>query len=137
MKVSVDRRYTVCRKLGLRKIICHVVELDDKSAFEVLLTEICKENVLILSKRQEPLESISVTVVRGPTELAFKISKSAEYICKRLSLLELRELLKRVFVMIECGCVTSIFIPSLIEFAHNTLPRALWIFNDTISRPFV
>ena len=33
------RRYNACRTLGFRKIICHVVEMDDKSAFEVSLTE--------------------------------------------------------------------------------------------------
>jgi ParB family chromosome partitioning protein len=37
--VSGNRRYIACKNLGLRKIICHIVELDDKTAFEVLLTE--------------------------------------------------------------------------------------------------
>ena len=92
------RRYDACRKLGHRKIICHVVELDDKSAFEVSLIE------NIQRKSLDPIEEarafrnyVEVRGWGGLTELATKISKSTAYICKRLSLLELPEqLLKQV-----------------------------------------
>ena len=96
--IAGGRRYNACRKLGLRKIICHVVELDDKSAFEMSLIENIQRRSL------DPIEEArafkSYVDDRGwgsLTELASKISKSTAYICKRLSLLELpEELLKQV-----------------------------------------
>lgn len=92
------RRYSACRALGFRKIICHVAELDDKTAFEVSLTE----NIQRMSLN--PIEEARAfkTYVDnfgwgGLTELASKISKSNAYVCKRLSLLELpAELLDRI-----------------------------------------
>jgi ParB family chromosome partitioning protein len=92
------RRYNACRKLGLRKIICHVVELDDKSAFEVSLIENIQRRSL------DPIEEarafrnyVEDRGWGGLTELASKISKSTAYICKRLSMLDLpEELLKQV-----------------------------------------
>ena len=92
------RRYNACRKLRFRKIICHVVELDDKSAFEVSLIE------NIQRRNLDPIEEARAfrSYVRdrgwgGLTELASKISKSTANICKRLSLLELpEELLEQV-----------------------------------------
>jgi ParB family transcriptional regulator, chromosome partitioning protein len=84
------RRYNACRALGFRKIICHVVELDDKSAFEVSLTE------NIQRKSLDPIEEARAfkTYVDeygwgGISDLATKISKSTSYVYKRLSLLEL------------------------------------------------
>jgi ParB family transcriptional regulator, chromosome partitioning protein len=37
--VAGNRRYHACRKLGWRKISCHIVELDDKIAYEVSMIE--------------------------------------------------------------------------------------------------
>ena len=37
--VAGNRRYFACKKLGIKKIPCHVVELDDKEAFEFSLVE--------------------------------------------------------------------------------------------------
>ena len=37
--VAGNRRFNACKKLGWRKISCHLVELDDKSAFEVSIIE--------------------------------------------------------------------------------------------------
>lgn len=92
------RRYSACRALGLRKIICHVVELDDKSAFEVSLTENIQRRSL------DPIEEARAFKAYvddlgwgGLTELASKISKSPAYVCKRLALLNLPdELLEKV-----------------------------------------
>ena len=33
--VAGNRRFESCKKLGWKKIICHIVELDDKEAFEL------------------------------------------------------------------------------------------------------
>jgi ParB family transcriptional regulator, chromosome partitioning protein len=38
--VAGNRRYCACKSLGWKKIPCHIIELDDKEAFEVsLMTE--------------------------------------------------------------------------------------------------
>jgi ParB family transcriptional regulator, chromosome partitioning protein len=92
------RRYDACKKLGLRKIICHVVELDDKSAFELSLIENIQRKSLDPIEEARAFRNYVEDRGRGGlTELASKISKSTSYICKRLSLLELpEELLKQV-----------------------------------------
>jgi ParB family transcriptional regulator, chromosome partitioning protein len=84
------RRYSACRALGLRKIICHVVELDDKSAFEVSLIE------NVQRKSLDPIEEARAFKIYvdeygwgGISDLASRISKSTAYVCKRLSLLDL------------------------------------------------
>lgn len=88
--VAGCRRYRACRTLGFRKIICHIIELDDKAAFEVSLIE----NIQRMSL--DPIEEarafkayVDEFGCGGLTELANKISKSTAYICKRLSLLDL------------------------------------------------
>src|SRR5215471_13324631 len=37
--VAGNRRFYACRALGWKKIACHIIELDDKQAFEVSLIE--------------------------------------------------------------------------------------------------
>jgi len=37
--VAGNRRYCACKDLGWKKIACHILELDDKQAFEVSLIE--------------------------------------------------------------------------------------------------
>lgn len=90
--VAGCRRYNACRKLGLRKIICHVVELDDKSAFELSLTENIQRRSLDPIEEARAFKNyVDNHGWGGLTELASKISKSTSYVCKRLSLLELPE----------------------------------------------
>lgn len=88
--VSGNRRYSACKVLGLRKIACHVVELDDKTAFEVLLTENIQRKTL------DPLEEAKAFRLYvqdfgfgGINDLAKRIGKSSSYVCKRLNLLDL------------------------------------------------
>lgn len=84
------RRYGACRALGLRKIICHVVEMDDKSAFEVSLTEnIQRRSLDPIEEARAFKKYVDDLGWGGLTELASKISKSPAYVCKRLALLNL------------------------------------------------
>ena len=76
--------------MGWRKITCHVVELDDKEAFEVSLTENVQRKTL------NPLEEARAfkTYVSdfgwgGASDLAIRLGKSASYVTKRIRLLEL------------------------------------------------
>ena len=84
------RRFNACKIIGLRKIICHIVELDDRSAFEVSLIE------NIQRKSLDPIEEarafrnyVDDYGWGGISDLAATISKSSSYVCKRLSLLNL------------------------------------------------
>ena len=88
--VAGNRRYNACKILGWRKITCHVVESDDKEAFEVSLTENVQRKTL------NPLEEARAfkTYVSdfgwgGASDLAIRLGKSASYVTKRIRLLEL------------------------------------------------
>lgn len=88
--VAGNRRYFACKKLGIRKIPCHVVELDDKEAFEFSLVENVQRCTL------NPLEEANAFrkyVERygwgGTSDLAHILSKSVSYITKRIKLLDL------------------------------------------------
>jgi ParB family transcriptional regulator, chromosome partitioning protein len=93
--VAGNRRYDACKKLGWKKILSHIVELDDKSSFEVTLIENIQRRTL------NPIEEalafkkyVSDFGWGGVSDLAQKISKSPRYVCRRLKLLELpREVL--------------------------------------------
>jgi ParB family chromosome partitioning protein len=88
--VAGVRRYSACRKLGWRKISCHVVELDDKSAFEVALIEnLHRCSLSILEESLSFKKYVSDFGWGSVSELAKKISKSPSYVSKRISLLEL------------------------------------------------
>ena len=88
--VAGNRRYDACKKLGWKKIICHIVELNDKEAFEIGLIE------NIQRKNFDPIEearSFEMYVLKygwgGISELAEKIGKSKSYVDRRLQLLNL------------------------------------------------
>lgn len=88
--VTGNRRYIACKKLGLRKIVCQIVELDEKEAFEVSLVENIQRRDL------DPLEEGKAFKAYvydfgwgGLSDLSSKISKSISYISKRISLLDL------------------------------------------------
>ena len=84
------RRYSACRKLGWRKITCHVVELDDRTAFEVSLIENIQRNSLsILQESMAFKKYVSDFGWGSVSELANKISKSPSFVSKRIRLLEL------------------------------------------------
>jgi ParB family transcriptional regulator, chromosome partitioning protein len=88
--VAGNRRYSACRQLGWRKITCHIVELDDKGAFEIGLAENIQRQTL------NPVEEglafrkyVNEFGWGGVSELAQKVSKSPSYVCRRMKLLEL------------------------------------------------
>jgi ParB family chromosome partitioning protein len=88
--VAGNRRLQACKSLGWRKIICHIVELDDKQAFEISLIE------NIHRKSLNPIEEAYAfrSYVKdlgwgGISDLASKIGKSVSYVDKHLKLLDL------------------------------------------------
>jgi ParB family transcriptional regulator, chromosome partitioning protein len=90
--VAGNRRINACKKLGWRKISCHLVELDDKSAFEVSIIENIQRQTL------NPVEEglafrkyVNKFGWGGVSELAQKLSKSPGYVCRRMKLVELHK----------------------------------------------
>jgi ParB family transcriptional regulator, chromosome partitioning protein len=88
--VAGNRRFNACKKLGRKKIACHVVELDDKTAYEVSIIENVQRHTL------NPIEEglafrkyVDEFGWGGVSELAQKLSKSPGYVCRRIKLVEL------------------------------------------------
>jgi ParB family transcriptional regulator, chromosome partitioning protein len=88
--VAGNRRLQACKSLGWRKIICHIVELDDKQAFEISLIENIHRKSLSPVEEAYAFKSyVSELGWGGISDLAAKIGKSVSYVDKRLKLLDL------------------------------------------------
>ena len=88
--VAGNRRFSACKKLGFRKIPCHIVELDDKKAFEVSIIENVQRHTLnAIDEGMAFRKYVNEFGWGGVTELAQKLSKSKSYVCKRMKLVEL------------------------------------------------
>ena len=90
--VAGGRRYEACRKLGWRRVACHLVELDDKEAFEVsLLENIQRETLNPIEEGRAFRNYVEQFGYGGETELARRIGKSQAYVSRRIGLLSLPE----------------------------------------------
>jgi ParB family transcriptional regulator, chromosome partitioning protein len=88
--IAGHRRFQACKRIGWRKIICHIIEADDKQAFEISLTE------NIERKSLNPIEEATAFKKYaenfgwgGISDLAARLGKSTSYIDKRIRLLDL------------------------------------------------
>jgi len=88
--VAGMRRYEACKKLGWRRLPAHVVELDDREAFEVsMLENIQRETLNPIEEARAFRNYVEEFGYGGETELARRIGKSQEYVSKRIGLLSL------------------------------------------------
>lgn len=88
--IAGNRRYYACKHLGWRKILCHIVELDDKEAFEVSIAEnIQRKNLATIDEARAFQAYTSKFGWGGISELARKIGKSVRYVERRVRLLDL------------------------------------------------
>lgn len=88
--VCGHRRYAACRRLSLTNIPSIVVNLDDKQALEIALTENIHRASLNPIEEAEALKRYVVNFGRGSiTNLSKRLGKSDEYISHRLLLLGL------------------------------------------------
>jgi ParB family transcriptional regulator, chromosome partitioning protein len=96
--VAGNRRYLACKKLGWRKIPCHITELDDKEAFEIFLIEnIHRKQLNPIDEGRAFKAYVTEYGWGGISELSNKISKSIPYISKRISMIDLpRELIEEI-----------------------------------------
>jgi ParB family chromosome partitioning protein len=88
--VAGNRRLHACKRLGWKKIACHIVDVDDKTAFEISLNENVQRKSL---SSIEEAKAFKVYVADfgygGVSELASRIGKSPSYITRRIRLLDL------------------------------------------------
>ena len=88
--VAGNRRFAACSKLGLRIVPCYVMELDDKEAFELAITENIQRETFTPIEEAKAFKTYMMDVGWGGiTELASKIGKSTSYISKKIRLLDL------------------------------------------------
>lgn len=88
--VAGNRRFNACKSLGWKKIPCHIVELDDRSAFEASIIENIQRSTLnIIEEGLAFRKYVNEFGWGAASELAHKLSKSPSYISKRMRLLEL------------------------------------------------
>ena len=88
--VAGMRRYEACKKLGWKRLPAHVVELDDREAFEVsLLENIQRETLNPIEEARAFRNYVEEFGYGGESELARRIGKSQEYVSKRIGLLSL------------------------------------------------
>jgi ParB family transcriptional regulator, chromosome partitioning protein len=99
--VAGNRRLEACKRLGMRKIPSHIVELDEREAYEASLIENIQHMTLDPIEEAEALKRyVSDYGYGGVSELARRIGKSVSYVSRRIALLELpsniqEELLRR------------------------------------------
>jgi ParB family transcriptional regulator, chromosome partitioning protein len=88
--VAGNRRFCACKALGWKKIACHIIELDDKGAFEVSLIEnVQRKSLSPLDEATAFKAYVSDFGWGGVSDLASKIGKSLSYVTKRIKLLNL------------------------------------------------
>jgi ParB family chromosome partitioning protein len=93
--VAGSRRLEACRRLKIRKVPCHVVELCDRGAYEVSLTENIQRRTLNPIEEGEAFKKyVGDYGYGGIAELARRIGKSHSYVSRRISLLDLPDRLK-------------------------------------------
>jgi len=84
--------------MGWRKILCHIISLEDREAYEVSLVENVQRRTLSPVEEAKAYRNyVSIHGWGGVSELARKIGKSQEYVSKRLRLLDLpQEVLEQI-----------------------------------------
>jgi len=90
--VAGNRRFEACRRLRWIKIPCHIVELDDKEAFEISLVENVQRSMLNTIEEAKAFSRyVEENGWGSVSDLARRIGKNQVYVSKRLRLLKLPE----------------------------------------------
>jgi ParB family chromosome partitioning protein len=96
--VAGMRRLEACKRLGIKKIPCHIAYLDEREAFEVSLIENLQRNTLdVLEEARAFKKYVDDFGYGSVTELAKKIGKSEPYVSQRIGILGLpKDILHKV-----------------------------------------
>jgi len=110
--VAGNRRLEACKRLGMRKILCHIVTLDDREAYEASLIENIQRSTLNpIEEARAFRKYVDELGYGGEVELAHRIGKSPQYISQRIRLLSLP---RQLLVKILNGSLTSAHASELI-----------------------
>jgi ParB family chromosome partitioning protein len=94
--IAGHRRLEACKLLGWQKITCHIVDVDDKSAYEISLVENVQQKTMsAIEEARAFKEYVNTSGWGSESDLAHRIGKSQEYISKRIRLLSLPESLQK------------------------------------------
>jgi ParB family chromosome partitioning protein len=131
--VAGNRRFKACKSLGWKKIPCHIVELDDRCAFEASIIENIQRNTLnIIEEGLAFRKYVHEFGWGAATELAHKLSKSSSYVSKRMRLLELPDDVLRLLCDSEISVSTGEELLSLKE-RDKQSKIAVMVVNNSIS----
>ncbi len=88
--ISGHRRYEAFKLLGMTRITCHIVDVDDKEAYEMSLIEnIQQKSINPLDEASAFKKYVHTFGWGGESDLAKRIGKSQEYVSRRIRLLQL------------------------------------------------
>jgi ParB family chromosome partitioning protein len=88
--VAGNRRLSACKLLKWRKILCHIIELDDRESYEVSLIENVQHKTLNAIEEAVAFNRyVDEFGWGGVSVLAEKIGRSQEYVSRRIQLLQL------------------------------------------------
>lgn len=88
--VAGNRRLHACKKLGLRKVPCYVMNLDDKEAYETSIVEnLQRKSLNPIEEARAFRKYVKEFGYGSETELAGRLGKSPSYISRRIALLKL------------------------------------------------
>jgi ParB family transcriptional regulator, chromosome partitioning protein len=94
--VAGHRRLEACKLLGWQNITCHIVDVDDKAAYEISLIENVQQKTMSPIEEARAFKEYVDTFGWGSeSDLARRIGKSQEYISRRIRLLSLPESLQK------------------------------------------
>jgi ParB family chromosome partitioning protein len=97
--VAGNRRLEACKMLGIKQIPCHIVELDDKEAYEASLIENIQHKTLDPIEEAKAFKKYVDEYGFGSvSELARKIGKSHSYVSRRIALLSLPKTIQDALV---------------------------------------
>jgi ParB family transcriptional regulator, chromosome partitioning protein len=94
--IAGHRRLEACKLLGWQSITCHIVDVDDKNAYEISLIENVQQKTMSpIEEARAFKEYVDSFGWGSESDLAHRIAKSQEYISKRIRLLSLPESLQK------------------------------------------
>jgi ParB family chromosome partitioning protein len=97
--IAGNRRLEACKMLGIKQIPCHIVELDDKEAYEASLIENIQHKTLDPIEEAKAFKKYVDEYGFGSvSELARKIGKSHSYVSRRIALLSLPKTIQDALV---------------------------------------
>jgi len=97
--VAGNRRFLACKQLRLRRVPCHIVDLQDKEAYEISLIENVQRRSMNPIEEGQAYSRYTADYGWGAvSELAKVIGKSQEYVSKRIKLLELPEEMQKEII---------------------------------------